>query len=106
MTAHLTTFSTPRLDPVALLHALGLEGRSPVLLLDSAGGSAQLARRHYLAWDPVFCLRVRGGAVGVTAEPGADWDEAARELARRARALADLEPVSYTHLTLPTILRV
>jgi anthranilate synthase component 1/para-aminobenzoate synthetase component 1 len=75
-----------------LLRGLGLEGRSPVVLLDSAGGSAQLARRHYLAWDPVFRLRVRGGAVQVTAEPGADWDEAARDLAQSARALEKLEP--------------
>jgi anthranilate/para-aminobenzoate synthase component I len=62
----LTTFSTPALDPVALLRALGLEGRSPVVLLDSAGGAAQLARRHYLAWDPLFRLRARRGVVRVT----------------------------------------
>lgn len=92
MSPHLTAFPAASLDPVALLRGLGLEGHSPVVLLDSAGGSPQLARRHYLAWDPVFRLCVRGGAVGVTAEPGADWDAAARDLARRARALADLEP--------------
>ena len=57
----ITTFAAPALDPVALLRALGLEGRSPVVLLDSAGGSPHLARRHYLAWDPVFRLRARGG---------------------------------------------
>ena len=75
-----------------MLRGLGLEGLSPVVLLDSAGGSAQLARRHYLAWDPVFRLRVRGGAVNVTATPGAYWDEAARDLAQKARALEALEP--------------
>ena len=94
MTAHLTTFSTPRLDPVALLHALGLEGRSPVVLLDSAGGSAQLARRHYLAWDPVFRLRARNGVVDATSGSAVvhAGDPAARELARRASALASLSP--------------
>ena len=30
----------PSLDPVALMRALGLEGEAPVVLLDSAGGSA------------------------------------------------------------------
>jgi anthranilate/para-aminobenzoate synthase component I len=35
------------------------------VLLDSAGGSAELARRHYLAWDPVFRLRVRRGVTTV-----------------------------------------
>ena len=59
MSPHLSAFTAPSLDPVALLRGLGLEGRAPVVLLDSAGGSAQLARRHYLAWDPVFRLRVR-----------------------------------------------
>ena len=92
MSPHLTTFKTSSPDPVALLRGLGLEGLAPVVLLDSAGGSAQLARRHYLAWDPVFRLRVRGGAVKITATPGADWDEAARDLAQQARALEELEP--------------
>jgi len=92
MSPHLTAFPAPSLDPVALLRGLGLEGHSPVVLLDSAGGSPQLARRHYLAWDPVFRLRVRGGTVSVTTEAGADWDAAARDLAQRARALEDLEP--------------
>jgi len=92
MSPHLTAFPAQPLDPVALLRGLGLEGLWPVVLLDSAGGSAQLARRHYLAWDPVFRLRVRGGAVRVTAEPGADWGEAARDLAQQARTLEELEP--------------
>src|SRR5665647_2940102 len=92
MSPHLTAFPAPSLDPVALLRRLGLEGHSPVVLLDSAGGSPQLARRHYLAWDPVFRLRVRGGTVSVTTEAGADWDAAARDLAQRAGALEDLEP--------------
>jgi anthranilate/para-aminobenzoate synthase component I len=92
MSPHLSAFTAPSLDPVALLRGLGLEGLSPVVLLDSAGGSAQLARRHYLAWDPVFRLRVRGGTVSVTAEPGAGWDGATRELAQQARALESLGP--------------
>jgi len=92
MSPHLTALPAQALDPVALLRGLGLEGRSPVVLLDSAGGSAQLARRHYLAWDPVFRLRVRGGAVSVTTEAGPDWDQAARDLAQQARALEELEP--------------
>jgi anthranilate synthase component 1/para-aminobenzoate synthetase component 1 len=92
MSPHLSAFSSPPLDPVALLRGLGLEGRSPVVLLDSAGGSPQLARRHYLAWDPVFRLRVRGGVVRVSADPGADWADAARDMAQQARALEALEP--------------
>ena len=92
MSPHLSAYTAPSLDPVALLRGLGLEGRSPVVLLDSAGGSAQLARRHYLAWDPVFRLRVRGGTVSVTTQPGAAWDGAARDLAQQARALESLEP--------------
>jgi anthranilate/para-aminobenzoate synthase component I len=92
MSPHLTAFPAPSLDPVALLRGLGLEGHSPVVLLDSAGGSTKLARRHYLAWDPIFRLRVRGGAVSVVADPGADWDDAARDLAQQARALEELEP--------------
>jgi len=92
MSPHLTAFPAPSLDPVALLRGLGLEGLSPVVLLDSAGGSARLARRHYLAWDPVFRLRIRGGTVSAIAEPGADWDEAARDLAQQARVLEKLEP--------------
>ena len=59
MTPSVTRLRSPSLDPVALLRALGLEGEAPVVLLDSAGGSARLARRHYLAWDPVLRLRAR-----------------------------------------------
>jgi anthranilate/para-aminobenzoate synthase component I len=84
MTPVVTTFHAPALDPVALIRALGLEGRAPVALLDSAGGSPQLARRHYLAWDPVFRLRVRRGVVSVSAGAGVS-----REGGPQARALAD-----------------
>ncbi len=86
MTVRSTRSSAPGADPVALLSALGLEGASPVVLLDSAGGSAQLARRHYLAWDPVFRLRVRRGAATVTA------GETAHALGERARAFTGLAP--------------
>jgi len=87
----LTSFSIPALDPVVLLRALGLEGRPPVVLLDSAGGAAQLARRHYLAWDPVLRLRVRRGVVRVTEGlGGAEAGEGAP--AQRARALEALPP--------------
>lgn len=81
------------LDPVALVRTLGLEGVAPVVLLDSAGGSSELARHHYLAWDPVFRLRVRRGTVTVT--PGATLPQAgaaARDLAQRAAALCSLQP--------------
>ena len=84
MTPAVTTFQTPALDPVTLIRALGLEGEAPVVLLDSAGGSAQLARRHYLAWDPVFRLRARRGIVSVAAGAGVR-----REGGPQARALAD-----------------
>jgi len=91
MNVRTTVFSAPGVDPVALLRELGLEGEAPVVLLDSAGGSADLARRHYLAWDPVFRLRARRGGVEVT--PGtAGGGEQARALAERARALTGLPP--------------
>jgi anthranilate/para-aminobenzoate synthase component I len=61
----LNRLSAPGVNPVTLVRALGLEGRAPVVLLDSAGGSARLARRHYLAWDPIFRLRVRRGVTTV-----------------------------------------
>jgi anthranilate synthase component 1/para-aminobenzoate synthetase component 1 len=89
-----TRFRTPALDPVALIRALGLEGAAPVVLLDSAGGSARLARRHYLAWDPVFRLRARAGVVAVTAGAGVlrEGGPQTRALAERAGALAGLAP--------------
>ena len=75
------------------MRALGLEGRAPVVLLDSAGGSSRLARRHYLAWDPVFRLRVRRGDVAVLPGPGiSQGSAAARALAQRADALCSLPP--------------
>jgi anthranilate synthase component 1/para-aminobenzoate synthetase component 1 len=89
-----TRFQTPALDPVALVRALGLEGVAPVVLLDSAGGSATLARRHYLAWDPVFRLRARAGIVEITAGAGVlrEGGPQARTLAGRAGALTTLAP--------------
>jgi anthranilate/para-aminobenzoate synthase component I len=56
-------FRSDGFDPVAALRALGLEGRAPVILLDSAGGSADLARYHYLAWQPLLRLTAKDGAV-------------------------------------------
>jgi anthranilate/para-aminobenzoate synthase component I len=92
MNARTTVFSAPGAEPVALVRELGLEGAAPVVLLDSAGGSAALARRHYLAWEPVFRLRVRRGVVSVTPGPGCAGDEQARALAERACALTSLRP--------------
>jgi anthranilate/para-aminobenzoate synthase component I len=94
MTPAVTRFQVPELDPVALIRALGLEGEAPVVLLDSAGGSPRLARRHYLAWDPVFRLRARRGIVSVTAGAGVrrEGGPSARALAERAGALAALAP--------------
>ena len=94
MTPVVTTFQTPALDPVALIRALGLEGQAPVVLLDSAGGSSQLARRHYLAWDPVFRLRARREVVSVTAGAGVrrEGGPQARALAEQASALTSLAP--------------
>jgi len=89
-----TRFSTPALDPVALIRALGLEGAECVVLLDSAGGSPRLARRHYLAWHPIFRLRTRAGLVKVTAGAGVlrEGGPQARVLAERAGALTVLAP--------------
>jgi anthranilate/para-aminobenzoate synthase component I len=65
-----------------------------VVLLDSAGGSDQLARRHYLAWDPVFRLRVRKGAVSVGCgeDRQANGDGRSLDFAGSVRRLADLPP--------------
>ncbi len=88
MSVRTTVFSAPGVDPVALLRELGLEGEAPVVLLDSAGGSAELARRHYLAWDPVFRLRVRArGRRGHAGAGRGRRRRQARALAERARAL-------------------
>ena len=89
-----TRLNADDLDPVALVRALGLEGVSPVVLLDSAGGSAQLARRHYLAWDPVFRLRARGGRVDVSggARVPREGGPQPRALAEQAGALTALDP--------------
>ena len=94
MTPLFTRFQTPALDPVALIRALGLEGEAPVVLLDSAGGSAKLARRHYLAWDPVFRLRARNGVVNVTEGAGVRREGRPETcaLAGRAGALSSLAP--------------
>ena len=94
MTPVVTRFQLSQLDPVALLRALGLEDEAPVALLDSAGGSARLARRHYLAWDPVFRLRARRGVVSVTAGAGVrrEGGPQARALADQAGALSALAP--------------
>ncbi len=89
--AYLTRLHAPSLDPVALLRDLSLEGVSPVALLDSAGGSPQLARRDYLAWDPVFRLRARSGSVTVITAPQRPGNTAG-SLAERAAALANLPP--------------
>jgi len=56
-------FRSDGFDPVAALRALGLEGRAPVVLLDSAGGSPELTRHHYLAWQPPLRLTVKDGEV-------------------------------------------
>lgn len=85
--------AAPGLDPVALVRTLGLEGQAPVVLLDSAGGSLRLARRHYLAWDPVFRLRVRRGVAAATPGKGAlSGSAAARDLALRATDLQSSSP--------------
>ncbi len=94
MTPAVTRFQIPELDPVALIRELALEGEAPVVLLDSAGGSPRLARRHYLAWDPVFRLRARRGIVTVAAGAGVhrEGGPQARALAQRAGALTALAP--------------
>ena len=94
MSMHITRLISPPFDPVTMVRALGLEGVAPVMLLDSAGGSARLARRHYLAWDPVFRLRARRGIVNVIAgdQVRRGAGAAARTLARQADDLAALAP--------------
>ena len=87
----LARFEAPGVNPVALVRSLGLEGSAPVVLLDSAGGNATLARRHYIAWDPVFRLRVRRGRVTVTPQ-SVPAHGAASALARDAATLVTRSP--------------
>lgn len=66
------TLKLQRFDPVAIIRALGLEDEAPVVLLDSAGGSPCLARRHYLAWRPALWVRAKDGGVRLGGQlPGA-----------------------------------
>jgi anthranilate/para-aminobenzoate synthase component I len=77
-----TILQLDRFDPVAIMRALGLEGEAPVVLLDSAGGSAALARRHYLVWRPALRIRAKDGRVRQTgALPGANGAPADRRVA-------------------------
>ena len=93
MSPHLTAFAAPSLDPVALLRGAGPRRAF-------AGRAARLGRRVGEAGPPALPrlgpglspARTRRQRSSVVAEPGADWDEAARELARQARALEALEP--------------
>jgi anthranilate synthase component 1/para-aminobenzoate synthetase component 1 len=88
-----TRLRAPAPDPVGLLRALGLEGASPVVLLDSAGGAPALATRHYLAWDPVFRLRVKDGRVAFAAGRAAARDAAvAARVAAAAAAVSAAPP--------------
>ncbi len=84
----------PAPDPVALIRELGLEGATPLVLLDSAGGAASLARRHYLAWDPVFRLTVKDGRVVFDVGPSAAraGDDVARRVAAAGPEIERLEP--------------
>ncbi|MEE4276592.1 MAG: anthranilate synthase component I family protein, partial [Thermoleophilia bacterium] len=86
--------SAPAPDPVALIRTLGLEGAAPLVLLDSAGGGASLARRHYLAWDPVYRLTVKDGRVAFTPGPAAAraGDDVARRLAAAGPEIERLAP--------------
>jgi len=82
-----TTLQLDRFDPVAIMRALGLEGEAPVVLLDSAGGSAALARRHYLVWRPALRIRAKDGRVRQSgALPGShDASAAGRDAATDGR---------------------
>ncbi len=84
----------PAPDPVALIRELGLEDAAPLVLLDSAGGSPSLARRHYLAWDPVFRLTVKDGRVVFDVGPAAAraGDDVARRVAAARPDIESLEP--------------
>ncbi len=86
--------SAPAPDPVALIRTLGLEGAAPLVLLDSAGGATALARRHYLAWDPVYRLTVKDGRVAFAPGPAAAraGDDVARRLAAAGAEIERLEP--------------
>ncbi len=56
--AHLQV-KAPFDSPVALMREMGLAGKTPLVLLDSAGGSPALCRFSFLAWDPAFVLTVK-----------------------------------------------
>lgn len=57
-------------SPQALIRALRLPGKGPFVLLDSAGGSPELCRYSFLAWDPRLEVAIRGGAATVTGPAG------------------------------------
>ncbi len=54
-------------SPVALIRRLGVPETGAFVLLDSAGGSAELCRYSFLAWDPRLEVSVRGGQALVKA---------------------------------------
>jgi len=87
------------LDPVALIRSLAMSDETPLALLDSAGGSPQLARRHYLAWRPALWLRVKDGRVrlltagGETRAVSGDPFALVRAAAASAAAAAAAAPI-------------
>jgi len=95
MDAHIAELELEGLDPVAVMRALGLEGEAPVVLLDSAGGSPSLARRHYLVWRPALWVRAKDGAVRVTGGlPAASFDDLSPFDAVRVASAAAMQHLS------------
>lgn len=102
-------FRSNGFDPVAGLRALGFEGRAPVVLLDSAGGSPELACHHYFAWQPPLRITVKdgevragdhhylqvGGDIAADSDPQREYEEAlhkARGMLRAATASIEERP--------------
>lgn len=66
---HFFCLNLPLRSPVALMRDLGLPGRGPFVFLDSAGGSPELCRYSFLAWDPRVTASIRDRRLTISAPP-------------------------------------
>ena len=87
---------------------LGIPDHIRAVLFDLDGVITQTARVHAAAWKQMFddFLHRRDGDGYVPFDAGEDYDSYVDGKPRADGTRSFLESVSYTHLTLPTILRV
>ncbi|MEK7817339.1 MAG: chorismate-binding protein, partial [Actinomycetota bacterium] len=82
------------LSPLALIRTLGLGSGSPFVLLDSAGGSPDLCRYSFLAWDPRLEASVHSGKATVSGPEGRYVSEASDPFTFFRELLAELRPAA------------